>query len=379
MKTFKIIKEFCDTDLGGLVLSTVVMILVTIFAFLPIDARAVCASPISRTNSSANSVLTSTKYNLDLNTLYTQINELPGDCIEDNTITFDKLNTTSFATLLNGIQQGCKVTYSNASTVLIDKCIASVNGEFIRTTTTTSASFGCANCSSETSSTLYYLYIKNGSTGTTITPLILTSAPNNDGYDASNNKVLARFYNGSSSDIDQLSIDQWGINQFIESVPPQPWGSVSWATTTNCNWQTSSTSYANFSADADCDDNVRVSTGTYNATNVDAANSDGQLPQIKFSRIPKGVLRCEARGAFNANGTQSSNWRFSDGTNVTKGVTNYNGQVPLVVGEFNYTTEQGATTIQLQGMTPSGGQSDIYVLSADRVFEIFCFYLGEIP
>lgn len=215
MKTFKKIKEFCDTDLGGLVLSTVVMILVTIFAFLPIDARAVCASPISRTNSSANSVLTSTKYNLDLNTLYTHVNNLPGDCIQDSTITFDKLDTSSFAALLNGIQQGCKVTYSNASTVLIDKCIASVNGEFIRTTTTTSASFGCANCSSETSSTLYYLYIKDGSTGTTITPLILTSAPNNDGYDASNNKVLARFYNNSSGDIDQYSIDQWHLNKFI--------------------------------------------------------------------------------------------------------------------------------------------------------------------
>lgn len=54
-------------------------------------AYAVCSSPISRTNNSANQVLTSTKYNLDLNTVYSKVNNLPGDCINDETITTDKI------------------------------------------------------------------------------------------------------------------------------------------------------------------------------------------------------------------------------------------------------------------------------------------------
>jgi microcystin-dependent protein len=52
---------------------------------------AVCVSPLSRTNNSANAILTSTKYNLDLNTVYSRVNELPGDCITDATIATAKI------------------------------------------------------------------------------------------------------------------------------------------------------------------------------------------------------------------------------------------------------------------------------------------------
>lgn len=54
-------------------------------------ALAVCSSPISRTNNTANQVLTSTKYNLDLNTVYSKVNNLPGDCINDESISTDKI------------------------------------------------------------------------------------------------------------------------------------------------------------------------------------------------------------------------------------------------------------------------------------------------
>jgi microcystin-dependent protein len=59
--------------------------------FLSANALAVCSSPISRTNNTANQVLTSTKYNLDLNTVYSRVNSLPGDCIVDDSITTDKI------------------------------------------------------------------------------------------------------------------------------------------------------------------------------------------------------------------------------------------------------------------------------------------------
>lgn len=55
------------------------------------EAFAACSSPISRTNNTANQVLTSTKYNLDLNTVYSKVNDLPGDCITDATISTSKI------------------------------------------------------------------------------------------------------------------------------------------------------------------------------------------------------------------------------------------------------------------------------------------------
>jgi microcystin-dependent protein len=66
------------------------IILLTII-LLTQNLWAVCSSPISRTNNSANAVLTSTKYNLDLNTVYSRTNELPGDCLTDATVSTAKI------------------------------------------------------------------------------------------------------------------------------------------------------------------------------------------------------------------------------------------------------------------------------------------------
>jgi hypothetical protein len=55
------------------------------------NAMAVCSSPISRTNFSALQVLTATRLNTDLNAAYARANELPGDCVTDETITSAKI------------------------------------------------------------------------------------------------------------------------------------------------------------------------------------------------------------------------------------------------------------------------------------------------
>lgn len=52
---------------------------------------AVCSAPVSRTAVGTNSVLTSTKYNLDLNTIYNRANNLPGDCVLDDSLNGSKL------------------------------------------------------------------------------------------------------------------------------------------------------------------------------------------------------------------------------------------------------------------------------------------------
>lgn len=66
-------------------------LLILTFIFLTQNLWAVCSSPISRTNNTANQVLTSTKYNLDLNTVYSKVNNLPGDCITDETVSTAKI------------------------------------------------------------------------------------------------------------------------------------------------------------------------------------------------------------------------------------------------------------------------------------------------
>lgn len=59
--------------------------------FFADSAFSACSTPISRTNNSPNSVLTSTKYNLDINTVYTHTNNMDGDCIQDTSLPKTKL------------------------------------------------------------------------------------------------------------------------------------------------------------------------------------------------------------------------------------------------------------------------------------------------
>ncbi|MGE3608007.1 MAG: hypothetical protein AB7I27_00365 [Bacteriovoracaceae bacterium] len=187
-----------------------------IFLFLiSSSAFAGTCTTTTRNNYSTNQVLTSSALNSDFNQLVTKVNAFDGGCVSNGSLEYDALNTTQFSPMLKGVKEGCKVSYSNASTLSVGKCLASVNGNFVYTTSPTTVSFGCSSCSAETSSTAYYVYAATGSSATTLNLLILTTAPNEDGYDNSGNRVLAKFYNNASSDIDQNLIRQWVSNQFL--------------------------------------------------------------------------------------------------------------------------------------------------------------------
>jgi hypothetical protein len=198
-----------------------ILLLLVIFSLNSFGAT--CTST-TRTNYVTSQVLTSSALNADFNQLVTKANSFDGGCVADGTLELSAMNTTDYAPVLKGIQEGCKVSYSSASTISVGRCLASVNGAMVATTSANTAAFGCSGCSAEVASTTYYAYIKTGSTGTTLTPSILTTAPNEDGYNASGDKVLARFYNNASSNIDQYSIDQWHVNKFV----PQDTGYVSY-------------------------------------------------------------------------------------------------------------------------------------------------------
>lgn len=182
--------------------------------FASVSMAGTCTS-LSRSNYSANSILTSSALNLDFNTIYGAYNSIDGGCVQDGTLEFAALNASDFGSITSGVQQGCALAYSDSNTISVGKCIATVNGFSIKTTVPNTVTWGCSSCSSETTSTQYYLYIKTGSTGTTLNLLISTTAPGVDGYDASSNKVIGRFYNNSSSDIDTFSIESWSSVGFI--------------------------------------------------------------------------------------------------------------------------------------------------------------------
>ena len=189
----------------------ILFLTVVMFVTLSIDVHAANCTALSRTNNSANTVLTSSKYNTDHNTAYTGIN----DIIASNcTIPLASVNPTDVAPLTDALHAGCKVSKSNDSTISVSACYLGVNGALVETSVATTTSFGCTNCSAEVAETKYYVYAADGSTGSTLTLLILTTAPNENGYDGSNNRVLGKFYNNHLSNIETYSIDQWAVNDF---------------------------------------------------------------------------------------------------------------------------------------------------------------------
>lgn len=159
------------------------------------------------------------------------------------------------------------------------------------------------------------------------------------------------------------------------------WGSVKWVATTGCNWGRASTVLDGaFPADVDCDDNARTIIGQYNSTNGSAGNSDGQEYQIKFSQIPAGTLKCESRAMhYSPVSGAWSYFAFNDGTTTTSPVTCgdgsglVDGSCPVVTGEFNYSTNQGATTIKMFAASDSG-TTQILSSSANREAEISCYH-----
>lgn len=188
------------------------------------NAEAGTCTTITRSNVAANSILTSTTYNNDLNSIYAPFNttdpgSLDGGCVEPSTLESDSLNSADFAPVLNGIHEGCKVSKSDDATISVDRCMLSVNGNFVRTTSATTVTWGCTNpsCSAEAASTDYYVYAASDSSSTDLNLVILDTAPNGDGYDSSNNKVLGWFRNNNSSDIASGPLN-WYVDDYATNL-----------------------------------------------------------------------------------------------------------------------------------------------------------------
>jgi len=187
---------------------------ILLFIFTISLSWAACDAPVSRTNFVANTILTSSDLNTQFNDVFAAANLVDGSCLTDETVTADKLDTSTLGPLVNASQLGCKTEYSNAATLSIDKCFIAINGTLVTTTTATTVTWGDNSGSSEAASTRFYVYALSTSTATALSLSIRTNVPDGNGYN-SNDRVISTIFNDASSDIDTYSIDQWHVNEFV--------------------------------------------------------------------------------------------------------------------------------------------------------------------
>lgn len=145
----------------------------------------------------------------------------------------------------------------------------------------------------------------------------------------------------------------------------------------SCQWSTSSATYANFSADTDC--NAGTASGNASAPST-------KIPGITFASLPPGRYKVYAQGLFYSNFSTTTNgcyYTLSDGTNrsgflylnrhATTPGTNFSGNT--LFGEFTYTTGQSNITFQVQGTRSTGDgtcdiQNTVSAANANTFFEI---------
>lgn len=197
------------------------MKLILLFLLVTSNVYAGTCTSISRTNNAANTVLTSTKYNADHNAAYNAINAADGGCVTDGTLEDGALNTTDFAVPLQAIKSGCALTKAGDDTIQVDaNCRMAINGTWVKTATATTESWGCSGCSAEATD-VYYVYGTTSSTSTALDLLISTTAPNSDGYDGSNNRVIGSFANHSGA-IQDNSLAEWRQSGFARNTVNAP-------------------------------------------------------------------------------------------------------------------------------------------------------------
>jgi len=127
-------------------------------------------------------------------------------------------------------------------------------------------------------------------------------------------------------------------------------GSATHATASNCFWTTTSTSFANFAADADCPTPTVTGSASAPATKV---------PGITFASLPPGDYQLFVYASFApASGSPAAVQRYvvSDGSTVSgsstsgvSGTANY--ATSNIVANFSYTATQTSRTFQVQGRT----------------------------
>ena len=131
-------------------------------------------------------------------------------------------------------------------------------------------------------------------------------------------------------------------------------GTITWATTASCSWSVTNTAFTVFPADADCP--APTVTGELAAPGT-------KIPGFTLANYRKGDYKIEAVGAFaNSTAQTAVSFRFSDGTNVSKGTNSVHAQQPAtlvfdsptIAGTISNAIDQSGVTVQIQGASSSG-------------------------
>jgi hypothetical protein len=233
----------------------------------------------------------------------------------------------------------------------------------------------------QTAGTITQTFTVSDGTNDLFTP-ILVSANTSTFTDNRNNFIFpssgslqVKFYGNNSADpilyIDDCKItlaDNIGTVAQAYII-----GSALTPATANCSWASTSVSYANFSADADCPTPTLGGIASAPAT---------KIPAITFASLPAGEYEISVRGSLRDanNDLNGCAFAISDGT-TRFGQTNiYNATGSVVSGitsRIKYTTAQSNITFQMQLRSDNGGntcQISASDTGSEQSFEIIVKY-----
>lgn len=161
-------------------------------------------------------------------------------------------------------------------------------------------------------------------------------------------------------------------------------GRLTWSPTTNCQWNGTSTSFADLAADADCDDNARTSTGIIS----DGGSPSGQTPAFTITNGPPGEYFVVVSGSMGSNASGAttavgSDVRLYDGTTVYGPPMINGGSCSGASGtlvctgpgySFPFSFSGGTKTIKLQyKVAGTAGQFRIFVGEQGLQFSVYRF------
>lgn len=151
-------------------------------------------------------------------------------------------------------------------------------------------------------------------------------------------------------------------DNFTQVSQASLYGAAIWPATANCQWSTSSTSYAAFTADSDC--TLPVGSNLIGAASAPAT----KIPAITFAYLPPGEYELVAVAGFGKGtaASEAANFRFFDGTSDAAGENTVSSGTnvpvsPAIYGRFKYDTAQTNITFQIRGKVSVGSATaDVY-------------------
>ena len=137
---------------------------------------------------------------------------------------------------------------------------------------------------------------------------------------------------------------EYGHKQFVSNVAQSEYvGSLTYTGTNNCAWTTTSTTFANFPIDNDC--NTPTVTGELQSVAT-------KIPAFKLPNVRVGTYKIIANSLFYISSGSFAAFRLSDGTNsfgyAEAQDSSTNQSSDLLQGSITYNTAQSDVTFQIQ-------------------------------